>query len=453
VSLLVLVVAVPGGALGGVSREAADAARTEAQQLQGAILAALLMFWGIAYVVGRLRVPGKELRILRWIATPPPRTVVRDVTLFAQARLTRAQLELATRLVGVFFAAASLQYLASGNVATLLFIPFGAVLVWVGPHVVRWVSHAELGPAPERERNWVREGRDPLLTTMVLGIATAAVLVGLVGVAFSVGATMDAADVDGGLSDDERSQVGIVLMLVGFGSGVLLHRVGRRMANRHAAEVLAQDRRPPVLLLRSFSDDRLLMRVMPADRHSFLGRIGLQRVERFEEVLAWSLAPYGPVTAIAEPGHRARPLGAAREQLQTQDWLAVVTQRIVTARVIVLVVGTSPGLAAEVDTLRRVGALDRTLFVIPPVPWDQARWRWAAVAATLGGAVVPSPHPYQPEPLGAVVTARQGWVVHYTGVDRRDVTYEAAVDLAMADLAIGDRGASDPRAGYQSWSQ
>ena len=53
-------------------------------------------------------------------------------------------------------------------------------------------------------------------------------------------------------------------------------------------------------MLRSFADDRRLLRARRFDRASIVERLCMRRFERFEEVTASALAVYGPVLALSQ---------------------------------------------------------------------------------------------------------------------------------------------------------
>ena len=119
-------------------------------------------------------------------------------------------------------------------------------------------------------------------------------------------------------------------------------QVGARAARR-CGEI---DRRPPVLLLRSFDDDMMLILNGACNSKSTdLHRKGMT----FERVLQDRLAPFGPFIAIGRPQEPLSPLGAARDYAPDAAWQDEAQQRIRDAAVVVLVIGTSQGLAWELS--------------------------------------------------------------------------------------------------------
>lgn len=90
-----------------------------------------------------------------------------------------------------------------------------------------------------------------------------------------------------------------------------LSRFGRRLRAAELFAAIQADKRPPILYLRSFEEDRLKVSA-PSLRRTLAERLLGRRMRRFEEVLAWSLSRYGPVTAISPPGRKLATLGAAK---------------------------------------------------------------------------------------------------------------------------------------------
>jgi hypothetical protein len=90
----------------------------------------------------------------------------------------------------------------------------------------------------------------------------------------------------------------------------------RRVRAPDAADVLCEDRRPPVLLLRAFRADELEAdAAKPSDLPI-----------TFEEFIVQPLERYGPVVAIGRPGDPLPPLGAYREYVA--EWGILLTDKL-----------------------------------------------------------------------------------------------------------------------------
>jgi hypothetical protein len=168
-----------------------------------------------------------------------------------------------------------------------------------------------------------------------------------------------------------------VLLAIGTAlAGWLLVR-GRRLVAQHAEDVMASDGRPPVLLLRSFADDQLVL-----DRpDNVLGTMFGHRPVTFEEMLADVCSWYGPVIAIGRPGETLPPLGAARLWVDHGAWQHKVATLLRDCGAVVMIMGAikgKDGLAWEVETIRNLGLLGKLVLVVPPLPmddWVKARWQ------------------------------------------------------------------------------
>ena len=158
--------------------------------------------------------------------------------------------------------------------------------------------------------------------------------------------------------------------------------LGRRVAMRLLRGRTPESGEPPVLLLRSFNDDRLRMRARRLDRASIIDQLVMRRWETFEEIEASALGKYGPVLAVGTPGERLPPaLGAIRLQFSHEEWQARVAELCERSAFIALNVGRSEGLIWEIDRLVKTGYLHKTIFLIPPVKAKERRLRLAVLSS------------------------------------------------------------------------
>jgi hypothetical protein len=155
---------------------------------------------------------------------------------------------------------------------------------------------------------------------------------------------------------------------VGIAIAVVLHAVGANLLGwslrkraGNAAEVLAADPRAPVLYLRPFQED--LEQARAARQASFVPEPTLRFTA--ETAVHQALAELGPLVAIGRPGESLPPRGFARLYLEGDNWQGPVSELLRRATVIVLVAGTSPGVAWEVEQSLRSGDLSRLVYIIP----------------------------------------------------------------------------------------
>ncbi|MEV6867799.1 hypothetical protein AB0M44_43310 [Streptosporangium subroseum] len=214
-------------------------------------------------------------------------------------------------------------------------------------------------------------------------------------------------------------------------------RRGRRRLELTAAQATQDDLRAPVLYLRSFADDKLIVRSHASSRQGLVTRYTYRWWEPFEEVVAWQLWTYGPVVAAAEPGALQAPLGAAREELDDSVdsvWRERVAHRVEQAGLIVVLVGRTQGLAWELECLYRSGRLDRTIFLLPPTTQRGNNRRWEEtrlIFDTLGERLPRLPRGSE-KVIAASITAEG--VVFAVAPSQSDWSYEAALEALVEHL-------------------
>jgi hypothetical protein len=286
----------------------------------------------------------------------------------------------------------------------------------------------------------------PSMISLVGGLAALALL--LTGTAF-VATGVAGLAFGPSLSGLERSQrlhveptllnvaataIGSVLLAVG-GYAV---RLTRMWARANAERLRARDQRPPILYLRSFEDDALMLPTILSARRPFLELLAVRGADPFEESIAWQIAPYGPVVAIGRPGRPLQSLGAARDHLPDDVWRVGVVERMAAAQAIVVILGSTEGLRWELAQLVVGGHLTRTVFVFPPALADVVRDRWHFTGAALAASGIAEPSlPVPGEHVLAAVPDRSGvWRVAVADV-RDEATFRSALDQAMAWISDG----------------
>ena len=124
----------------------------------------------------------------------------------------------------------------------------------------------------------------------------------------------------------------------------------------------------------------------------------------FERVIQDHLSPFGPLVAIGRPEEPLSPLGAGRDYVPDSDWQDEVQQRIQAAAIVVLIIGTSQGLAWELARLRDLGQLHKLILLFPPS--DDVVNRWATLVARDQASGLPIlPGEVRPEATLALIYA------------------------------------------------
>jgi hypothetical protein len=125
------------------------------------------------------------------------------------------------------------------------------------------------------------------------------------------------------------------------------------------------DRRPPVLFLRAFGDDQVMLR---NPRLPHLGRVlefGRRRTN-LDEMLLAEATPYGPLVALGNPADRFPPYGAARKYFDNMTWQQAVEGLARESSVIVLCVDATDGIWWEVEHIALTRQFAKTLFLVHP---------------------------------------------------------------------------------------
>ena len=434
-----------------VPADTPDTARpSDARAAAGAVVGALIGYLLLANGVGYLRNP---LRRKPWrprsrrLQQEPAGAVsgvvdgATDVSAAAWRSSRIAVGRLAVQLAGlglVAYAADVFQvrfwyaYLAAG-----------LVVVWAGG---RFIRPAGAGRGANRA---IMAGSYRVLVTVMLVVASAMILFGLAAtVAFGLcqiqppGATVQ--DLPGlpglrlsGLGTTTVQDLATGLAEAGLGLlvlGAVIFLVARRLGSADARRLMLRDPRPPVLYLRSFTDDRLRLWTATLGRPSLVERFTPRRFDRFEEVLVRHLSRYGPVIAVNPPGTRLAPLGAARETIEPANWHSAVAGWMAHSALIVFLAPPSrvtQGLHWELRTVAEHGQLDKALVVVPPVPAEQLQARWRALGAACAGLWPFTVARPLADPRALVLAFRHGrWDVA-TADTRTEWSYAAALDRVL----------------------
>lgn len=224
---------------------------------------------------------------------------------------------------------------------------------------------------------------------------------------------------------------------IAFVLALLLWRLARRFLSPDAKYMLALDRRPPLLLLRSFADDP--SHVKPS---SLWARLCLRR-KRLEEVAGASVAGAGPFIAVGDPSLSLPHLGAFRAVLPDNGWQKPVQDWINQARAIVLISGTTPWVTWEIEQIAAAKALDRVLLLVPPGSPADIEARWNHVATRSGSDALQSAmQAVNPATILAARFTPEGGLVVVTGSARRERDYDLAMQVGLHAILAAHAGPS-----------
>jgi hypothetical protein len=216
-----------------------------------------------------------------------------------------------------------------------------------------------------------------------------------------------------------------VASLVGFGivsiASVLI-RYGRGLLTPTAADAIADDNRPPMLLLRAFADDKVLFR---SSNPALAGSDNT-----LEELLQRVASTSGPVVTIGRPGEILPPPGASREWVSDDVWRQRVSSWLDQCQGVLMIMGRlgtqDSGLHWEIEQLRKLADPTKIVLVLPPVLPPELRYRWEAYREAFGFRL--------PEFAGDEVAATfdADWNGVVARSAKRDIgSYESAVHLVL----------------------
>ncbi len=163
-----------------------------------------------------------------------------------------------------------------------------------------------------------------------------------------------------------------------------LARFLRRVAQPSVEKVLQEDSRLPILFLRPFKLDELVVSVFSVGWRRFEYLFSAER-QTFEEYLVRAFSDIGPVIAIGRPSEIAAPIGAAREYLDDASWQRRVLERADVARLVIMVCDGTPGMEWEIRHVPERVKLRRIVAVLPFGEEGEAKrsleWyeRWATL--------------------------------------------------------------------------
>lgn len=213
------------------------------------------------------------------------------------------------------------------------------------------------GEAPRADRTWQDKLEDWL-------IRLPAEITAVVGISLILGTAVV-------MSYEEL--MGAVLALEFFPLGFIAIRRARQKLAARADAVLADDRRPPILFVRSFvgdsgdgaeSSEPPLWLLPFAPVIWLIWSVVVQRTQ--EERLFSQLVEFGPCVAVGRPGEALPELGFFRLYADEHQWHDVVAQLLERAQlVIVRASRLTDAVAWELDTIVKNVAPERVLVLLP----------------------------------------------------------------------------------------
>lgn len=142
--------------------------------------------------------------------------------------------------------------------------------------------------------------------------------------------------------------------------GSFLQRVGQPRVDK----VLKKDSRSPILFLRPFKLDDLVVSPFASGWRIFKSVFSMHH-PTFEEFLAIAFEEIGPVIALGRPGESVAPIGAAREYVDNTSWRRRVFERADRSRLVIIEWDATPSMEWEIQNISQWIGLRRIVFVLP----------------------------------------------------------------------------------------
>ena len=138
-----------------------------------------------------------------------------------------------------------------------------------------------------------------------------------------------------------------------------------RIVQPTAAQILNADPRKPILFLRSFADDKKLVRqCVPFMNSRQLPAISLKL--RFEEAFSDLTNEFGPTVALGDPNEKRAQLGAARDFFMDDNWKQRIFVWLANSSFIFLIAGRTFWVKWELESIIDNNQLEKLIVLFPP---------------------------------------------------------------------------------------
>lgn len=271
------------------------------------------------------------------------------------------------------------------------------------------------------------------LAAIVLRVG-AHILLAVFGVVWILGTSLPETGFTANVSS--TFELGVLFFVFGIAAAALPRRVAQRSGRFGSEKVVNADGRAPILLLRSFDDDSVKLRTRRSGRHTLIEKLSLRRWDRFEELLSWQLWKVGPVVTAADPERESNSGGAVRDRHTHDSWQGWIRARMDRSQLVAVCLAESESLDWEINQLRNTDALPRTIFLIPPLKdLAAADARIAHLSALLEISMPSNSQKIGSFVIHAIRVTSEQSARLYTGRFPDEVSYEIAIDRAVADAA------------------
>jgi len=162
-----------------------------------------------------------------------------------------------------------------------------------------------------------------------------------------------------------------LLFLMGiifFSLGIFLWGLSKRVKSISASKIMQIDKRPPVLFLRSFLDEKKSFRRENSAIIQYISLMGSmipQNLNTEEEQLTMVLSGIGPTICIGKPGDFLPPPGMYRDYIPDEYWKDKIKELIRVAQLILIRANETEGLKWEIEYVWNHGDRRKMIFLLP----------------------------------------------------------------------------------------
>lgn len=151
-------------------------------------------------------------------------------------------------------------------------------------------------------------------------------------------------------------------------ASVFLFYLARRQNLPTLDSVVSKDRRPPVVYLRSFSQEGLpFVYVVGDELKQYTANFMNNYKVSLEQYLSRTITEtIGPFVALGNPEDYLAPEGAFRAYASDKEWQNMFCQLAKSAAIILMQTGRSDNLKWELNTIRSAGLHGKLLIITPP---------------------------------------------------------------------------------------
>ncbi len=205
------------------------------------------------------------------------------------------------------------------------------------------------------------------------------------------------------------------ILVTGFLMGYFILALGRWATNssrklmlRSLEDAQAFDPRPPIMFLRSFSDDQVALK----PQRGFFKQWYLDetsRVVSLDHLILKEGTEIGPTVALGNPDDPVPPYGVARGYFEHSTWKDAVSKHCDQAKGIVLVMDTTAGIEWEVGHLFDQNHMHKTLVLLKQDDWGTSEGY--SLLAKVAGKTLPDFN--MPEKISSASADYEGEIVGF----------------------------------------